>query len=78
MGKYEKLDEFHKYFNSFYGGNADALYHVKHTTKKVINSAITILKFRNPNYEFKGDSFDREMIRDIVFADKELKDAYKR
>lgn len=69
------MKEFTEYFNSFY--NVYGLYPIKYTYQKQIKEAIKTLKCKNPKYKFEGDSVDRELIRDVIFTEKELIQAYK-
>jgi hypothetical protein len=65
----QELNDFIPYFNSFYGPNG--LYPIREVTSKEILKALCTLFTIKPDHEFSGDSYDRELIRDIIFGTKE-------
>lgn len=66
--------KFKEYFDSFYG--KDGIYPIKDTPVDVIEALITLRKYMHSDSEFVGDSFDRELIRDIIFTQEELNKVY--
>jgi hypothetical protein len=65
----QELNDFIPYFNSFYG--TKGLYPMREVTSKEIIRALCELFTIKPDHEFSGDSYDRELIRDIIFGTKE-------
>jgi hypothetical protein len=58
------MEDFVEYVLSFYGTGEDAIYDYAFTREEV-EAAFTI-RLQNDEIEFAGDSFDRELVRDIV------------
>ena len=62
-----QLKEFMKYFFKFYG--EDGLYPIDGLTEKDVVKALKIYETKKPDYDFvveAPDSFDREVVRDII------------
>jgi hypothetical protein len=57
---------FTEYFNGFYGVNG--VYPLRDVTNEAMILALQILFADKPGYNFRGDSVDREAIRDIIFS----------
>lgn len=58
------MKDFIEYVLSFYGTGGEAIYDYAFTREEV-EAAFTI-RLQNTEIEFAGDSFDRELLRDIV------------
>ena len=58
------MKDFIEYVLKFYGTSEDAIYDYAFTRKEV-QQAIAI-RLENRDIEFAADSFDRELVRDIV------------
>jgi len=68
----EELEVFTDYFNGFYG--PEGLYPSKRTvTQDEIEKALD-----KRHWEWgAGDSVDRELVRDLIFSEDEMKEMYK-
>ena len=67
--------DFTAYFNNFYG--VKGLYSSgRDVSDAEIGDALKRLKRVRPNFEFCGDSFDRELIRDMIFSESEQEKMY--
>ena len=72
----QQLQEFTKYFNSFYG--TSGIYPIRDVQPETITEHLKKLQKRFEGYyQFTGDSVDREYLRDSIFTSKELKKAYQ-
>jgi hypothetical protein len=67
--------DFVAYFNNFYGVNG--IYSSgRDISGEDIGYALELLKKQRPAHNFEGDSFDRELIRDIIFSKEEQDKMY--
>ena len=62
----DEMDEFIKYFMSFYGRGG--LYPIEDLSREDIIKGVEIRLKKRPSMEFVGDSADRELVRDIVLG----------
>ena len=62
------MKDFINYMLSFYGEHG--LYPISATTNEILVATGMRLE-RHKNIEFSGDSFDREMVRDIIIELRE-------
>jgi hypothetical protein len=58
------MKDFIEYVLKFYGASKDAIYDYAFTREEV--EAAIAIRIQNTEIEFASDSFDRELIRDIV------------
>ena len=63
--------QFYDYVLAFYGEQPDAIYDYKFTLEEVI--AATQEHIASGDVPFDGDSVDREIVRDIVLANRRLR-----
>lgn len=72
----KELKEFKAYVWSFYGpkGHYGEFFDYK-LTKKEIDSAL-VLMLSHPKFNFEGDSFDREILRDILLYARGIETEY--
>jgi len=68
------VNVFLQYFNSYYGENG--MYPMRTVSKEELIKAIYKRKADKPNAPFDGDTFDRELIRDLIFTDDEQARGY--
>ena len=60
--------EFVNYFNSFYGQSGMFSTNKTYTLSEIQGALVNLIK-KSFNYEFEGDSFDRERIRDELISE---------
>lgn len=58
------MKDFIEYVLSFYGAVEDSIYDYAFTREEV--EAAIAIRLQNTEFEFAADSFDRELVRDIV------------
>jgi hypothetical protein len=65
------LENFYEYVLAFYGDNTEAIYDYKFTRQEVEQA--TLEHIESGDVPFDADSVDREIVRDIVLANRRLK-----
>lgn len=65
------MNSFITYFLSFYG--KDGLYPIHGLTTEMIKDAICEVALSGHRFDFGGDSWDRESVRDHILGDKILR-----
>ena len=72
----KQIENFTNYLNSFYG--IQGIYSSgRNVNNEEVYKAIKIIQKRN-EYEFTGDSVDREEARDIIYTEEEIIQMYKK
>ena len=67
--------QFLEYFNDFYGKNG--IYPIRNVTLAEISKAFQSMLVTDPDFKYVGDSVDREKLRDELFTEEEIDNAYK-